>query len=104
MSVKKIKDLCVVTRKYQTRDGQEKSNYLNIGAILQKDDGGKFMILNRHFNPAGIPNPENKDTLIVSMFDVKEKDEATKDENNKSSPAQESLNNSEHFSDDDIPW
>lgn len=102
MSVKKIKDLCVVTRKYQTRDGQEKSNYLNIGAILQKDDGGKFMILNRHFNPAGIPNPENKDTLIVSMFDVKDKDGAT--DNNTPSPAQESLNNSEHFEDSDIPF
>ena len=103
MSAKKIKDLCVVTRKYTDREGKEKSNYLNIGAIIQKDDGGKFMILNRHFNPAGIPNPENKDTLIVSMFDVKDKNDNGQ-QSEQSSSAQESLNNSEHFDDSEIPF
>lgn len=101
MSAKKIKDLCVVTSKYQNREGVEKSNYLNIGAIIQKDDGGKFMILNRHFNPAGVPNPENKDTLIVSMFDVKPKDgQSSLTNNEQSAPPSDDV----HFSDDDIPF
>lgn len=69
---KKIKDLAVATGKYTDRDGNEKTNWLNIGAIIQKDDGGKFMILERTFNPAGVPNPENRSTLIVSMFDIKQ--------------------------------
>lgn len=96
MSAKKIKDLCVVTSKYTNRDGVEKSNYLNIGAIIQKDDGGKFMILNRTFNPAGVPNPDNKDTLIVSMFDVKEK------EGSATSTGSEEPQRS--FNDEDIPY
>ena len=67
--MKKVKDLAV-----KVAD----KNWVNIGCIMEKDDGGKFMIMNRTFNPAGVPNPENRDTLIVSMFDVKEKSGAEK--------------------------
>jgi hypothetical protein len=67
---KKIKDLAV-------KVGEK--NWVNIGCIIEKDDGGKFMLMNRTFNPAGVPNPENRDTLIVSMFDVKPKDESAAD-------------------------
>jgi hypothetical protein len=73
---KKIKDLAVALSKWTDRDGNEKTNWINIGSIMEKDDGGKFMILSRTFNPAGVPNPENKDSLIVSMFDVKPKDQS----------------------------
>ena len=68
--MKKIKDLAV-------KVGEK--NWVNIGCIMEKDDGGKFMIMNRTFNPAGVPNPENRDTLIVSMFDVKPREETTGD-------------------------
>lgn len=71
MSTKKIKNLSVAVGKYTDNNGNEKTNWLNIGSIMQKDDGGKFMIMNRTFNPAGVPNPENRETFIVSMFDVK---------------------------------
>ena len=73
--MKKVKDLAVAGSKY----GDGKTNWINIGCIMEKDDGGKFMLLNRHFNPAGIPNPDNRDTLIVSMFDVKEKEKSASD-------------------------
>lgn len=72
--MKKVKDLAVAGSKY----GDGKTNWINIGCIMEKDDGGKFMIMNRTFNPAGVPNPDNRDTLIVSMFDVKEKSTADK--------------------------
>ena len=49
-------------------------NWLNVGAVLEKDDGGRFIILERSFNPAGVPNPDNKSSLIVSMFEPKQKD------------------------------
>ena len=68
--MKKVKDLAVKVAE---------KNWVNIGCIMEKDDGGKFMIMNRTFNPAGVPNPENRDTLIVSMFDVKPKDESAAD-------------------------
>lgn len=74
MSTKKIKNLAVALSKYTDNNGVEKTNWLNIGAIFQKDDGGKFMIINRTFSPAGVPNPENKDSLIVGMFDIREND------------------------------
>lgn len=69
---KKIKNLSVATGKYTDHSGAEKTNWVNIGGIFQKDDGGKFMLIDRTFNPAGVPNPENKSSIIVSMFDVKE--------------------------------
>lgn len=80
MSTKKIKNLSVATGKYTDRNGTEKTNWKNIGAILQKEDGGKFMLLDRTFNPAGVPNPENKDMLLVGMFDIKDDDQAPQQE------------------------
>lgn len=76
MSVKKIKDLCVITRKYTDRDGKEKSQYENVGHILQMDDGSEMQLLKRTFNPAGVPNPDNRDTVILYRFDVKDKSAA----------------------------
>lgn len=75
MATKKIKNLSVAIGKYTDHSGNEKTNWLNIGAIFQKDDGGKFMLMNRTFNPAGVPNPENRETFIVGMFDVKKDDQ-----------------------------
>ncbi len=69
MSTKKVYDLAV-------KIGEK--NWLNIGAVLQKDDGGKFIVLERSFNPAGVPNPDNKSSVIVSMFEPKQKSDAEK--------------------------
>jgi hypothetical protein len=70
----KIYDLAVKVGEYQDREsGQTKGKYQNIGAIIQKDDGGRFMLLDRFFNPAGIPNPENRTNIIVSLFNVQDR-------------------------------
>lgn len=70
----KIYDLAVKVGEYQDREsGQTKGKYQNIGAIIQKDDGGRFMLLDRFFNPAGLPNPENRTNIIVSLFNVQER-------------------------------
>jgi hypothetical protein len=61
-------DLVVALGKYTDKEGKEKTRYENIGKIVQKDDGGEFILLKRTFNPAGVPNPDNKDMVIVSMF------------------------------------
>lgn len=68
---KKIKDLAVKVGTYQ-KGGETKNRYVNIGAVFQKDDGGEFIMINRTFNPAGVPNPDNKDSIIISSFDVKD--------------------------------
>lgn len=68
---KKLYDLAVRVGEYTNHNGETKGKYLNIGTVLQKDGGGKFMLLNRTFNPAGVINLDNKDSVIISMFKPK---------------------------------
>lgn len=73
---KKIYDLAVKVDTYTDASGQEKGRYQNIGAVIEKDDGGKFLLMDRHFNPAGLPNPDNRTNIIVSMFSPRDRDQA----------------------------
>ena len=68
MATQKQYDLVVKTGSYTNGQGEQKNRYENIGSMMQGDNG-PFMILKRTFNPAGVINPENKDSLIVSMFE-----------------------------------
>ena len=63
----KTHDLVVKTGEYM-KNGETKSRYENIGSIMMGDNG-PFIILKRTFNPAGVPNPECKDSVIVSCFE-----------------------------------
>lgn len=73
--MKKIKDLAVKTGTYES-GGQTKGRYLNVGSVMEDNNGGKFIMLDRTFNPAGVPNPDNRSNVIISMFDVRVKDES----------------------------
>jgi len=64
----KLRDLAVKTGSYTDAQGQEKGRWQNIGALMKSDDGGEFIILHRWFNPAGVPNPDNRDSVLVSCF------------------------------------
>ena len=72
MSTTKIYDLAVKTGEYTNGQGETKGRYQNVGAIMQKDDGGKFIMLERWFSPAGVPNPENRSNVLLSMFPPKD--------------------------------
>lgn len=72
MATTKLYDLAVKTGEYTDREGSTKGRYVNVGAILQKDDGGKFIMLERWFNPAGVPNPDGRSTVILSMFEPRQ--------------------------------
>ena len=65
----KIADLAVAVGKYG-KGGTTKNRYKNVGTVLQTDNGGKMYLLDRTFNPAGVPNPDGRDTVILSVFDV----------------------------------
>lgn len=67
-------DLVVTTGEYQGRDGNTKREYKNVGAVLENEKG-LYMVLDRTFNPAGVPNPENRSNLIVSMFEPREQND-----------------------------
>ena len=71
MAIKKTHDLAVKTGSYTDRDGNTKGRYVNVGAIWEKEDGSTFFTILRTFNPAGVPNPDNKDSVLISRFEVK---------------------------------
>lgn len=73
MATKKAYDLAVKVGSYTDGQGNQKNRYVNVGAIFRKDDGSEFISLNRTFNPAGVPNPENKEAVLISKFEVKER-------------------------------
>ena len=64
----KLFDAVVKTGEYTDAQGQTKGRYENIGSVMQGDNG-MFMVLKRTFNAAGVPNPDCKDSVIVSFFE-----------------------------------
>lgn len=71
----KLYDLAVKIGSYKDRSGQEKGQWQRVGAVMQNDDGGKFIMLERWFNPAGVPNPDNRSNLLLSMFEPRQYDD-----------------------------
>lgn len=72
----KIYDLAVKTGEYTDRNGQTKGRWKNVGAVMENAEGGRFIMLDRTFSPAGVPNPENRDTVLISLFDPKRQEAA----------------------------
>ena len=98
MAIKKLYDLAVKTGEY-TVQGQTKGRYENVGAVMQSDDGGKFIMLKRVFNPAGVPDlsGRNSDSVLLSMFPPKDTAEAAPVPAAKPAPAAQKY-------DDSIPF
>lgn len=69
----KLYDLAVKTGEYQS-EGKTKGRYVNVGAVMQNDEGGKFIFLERWFNPAGVINPDGRSNVILSMFEPRQND------------------------------
>lgn len=65
----KLYDLAVKTGEYQDGQGNKKGRWQNVGAVMENADGGRFIMLERWFNPAGVWNPENRSNLLLSMFE-----------------------------------
>lgn len=68
----KIRDLAVKTGSYTDNQGNEKGRWQNVGSLMKGDDGGEFIILHRWFNPAGVPNPDNRDSVVLSCFKLRD--------------------------------
>lgn len=74
MSFRKTHDLAVKVGTFE-KNGETKGRYINVGLVLKDEEGKSMILLNRTFSPAGVPNPDNKDTVIISRFEVKDKQE-----------------------------
>lgn len=71
--MKKTHDLCVKKGSYQS-NGETKHRWITIGAMMEDDKGGKFIMLDRSFNPAGVPFKDGSESILVSMFEPKQKE------------------------------
>lgn len=75
MPSRKTHDLSVKTGTYRDASGQEKARYKTIGALMQ-GDRGPYVVLDRTFNPAGVPVEDGRDQIIVSCFEPRSRDDA----------------------------
>jgi hypothetical protein len=73
---KRVKDLAVVTGTYTNGQGEEKRRYMNCGALMEGDDGNQFIMLNRFINYAILPRKQGSESILVSVFDLRERDGA----------------------------
>jgi len=64
---KMAKKLSIANGKYM-KDGQEKTRWVSVGVILQKD-GKEFVLLDPTINLAGFQREAGKDMLMVNIFD-----------------------------------
>ena len=75
MAARKVYNLAVKTGEYTGRDGKKKNKWQNVGVVMTgQNDSGYYMMLDRTFNPAGVPNPDNRSTILVSMFEPHEQE------------------------------
>lgn len=72
-------DLAVKVREYQDRDGNTKAEWKNVGAVIDTKNGGMCILLDRTFNPAGLPDPDGRGNVLISMFEPRD-DNARRDE------------------------
>lgn len=91
MSKKKY-DVVAAVGKYTDQQGQEKTRWQTVGAVLQTDSG-HCLLLEKWFNPAGLAEPD-RPSVILSLFEPRprESNQPTKPE-----PSNEDLS-------DDIPF
>lgn len=94
---RKIKDLAVRTGSYTDGNGQEKGRYMGCGALMESDDGSQFIMLNRFINYSALPRKQGSESILVSVFDIRERD-------NSGGSSQQSSNRMVDDLDDDVPF
>lgn len=103
--MRKIKDAVVVVGEYQGQDGQPKKRYKNVGSLMEGDDGGHFLFLDRHFNPAGVGD-SSRESIIINFYEPKKKEQQTGNagvaSQNMQMPPQQPADNG--FIEDPIPF
>lgn len=96
MAMKKTHDAVYAGEKYTDRDGNEKTRYVNIGALMQRDDGSLTMKLEAV--PVGFNG-------WINFYEPKPKDGEQRQERSRpartatAAPATDA-----EFADDDIPF
>ena len=77
MAGRKTHDLAVKVGEYTNKQGETKAQWLNVGRVVQYDDGSEVWYINRTFNPAGVPIQEGKggDAVPIRKFEPRNNDQ-----------------------------
>lgn len=65
----KLYDVAVVVGTYQ-QNGKEKFKWKTVGAMIEGKGGKQYIMLDRTFNPAGVPDL-GSDQIVMSLFTPK---------------------------------
>ena len=103
MAWKRVKDVVVKTGEYES-NGETKGRFENVGTAWKSDDGGFMVTLKRTFNPAGVPNPEGRDTVMLSFYDIKESNGGGKQQPQRQQSKPQRQQPQEDMDDGDIPF
>ena len=71
MAARKTHDLAVAVREYQTRNGETKKQWITVGSLVEFDDGGACLFIDKHINFAGLPGDGS---VRVSLFEHRARD------------------------------
>ena len=66
-------DIVAVVGEYTNANGETKKKYLNVGVVMQGDNG-PYILMSKTFNPAGLAE-QGKDSIILSLFEPKPRDQ-----------------------------
>lgn len=108
MASKKVKDLAAKVGTYQ-KDGETKNRYRNVGSLMKHEDGSFFILMDRTFNPAGVPGDNDRDNILISVFDLRD-DSAAQPQSGPAPPAKREQraapknDTAADFGNDDIPF
>lgn len=69
---RKTHDLAVKVGEYTDSSGVKKARWQNVGALMEGDDGGKFIMLAKWFNPAGLATQDGRESILVSAFEPRQ--------------------------------
>ena len=70
-----MKKLSVANGTY-TKDGQQKTSWVNVGVIGTSQNGKEYMLIDPTINFAGFPREAGKDMVMVNIFDDSQQGQA----------------------------
>ena len=66
--LQRIAKLTVPSNKYQDKaTGQQKTFYRDVGSIMENDQGQRFILLDKFFNPAAVPHDPDRAQVLVNI-------------------------------------
>lgn len=99
----KLYDLVISTGTYE-KGGETKKKYKNIGAMIEGDKG-PYLLMDRTFNPAGVPGQEGRESVLISLFAPKDGQQpAPRQQRQAAQPMRTHAPDADPFDDSEIPF